>query len=271
MQIELPKIDRRHKKLEGCVYGNLVVIRWLGFEQPGSRSIYECECKLCGELVPVRAQSLPERTDCGKHRESNAIDLTGRVFERLTVIKRAPNKGKGRLTVAYWVCACACGNTIVTRGAALLNGNTKSCGCLGYERKFVGLSQYYQRLRTSKGASDPSRKMTPTVQLKRTEAIRQGFNRRVMEADAFTCQLCGRIGGTLNVHHLDKVSDDPDALTRIEDCVTLCGWDTKTGVDYSTCHARIHQKNFNGPVDPELTKLLRQRIRSSRSIESAAS
>lgn len=271
MRIELPEIDRRHKRLEGSVYGNLVVIRWLGFEQPGSRSIYECECKLCGKFVPVRAQALPARTDCGNHRESNATDLIGRVFERLTVIERAPNQGKGRLTVARWVCACSCGNTIITRGSALLSGNTKSCGCLGNERKIAGLTHYYQRLRVRKGVSDPSHRMTPAVQLKRTEAIRQGFNRRVMEADAFTCQLCGRVGGTLNVHHLNKVSDDPDAITRMEDCVTLCGWDTKTGVDYSTCHALVHQKNFNGPVDPELTELLRQRIMSNRSLKPVAS
>jgi len=59
------------------------------------------------------------------------IDLTGRRFGRLTVIKRSyPNSKYGR---ARWLCKCTCGNEIIIIGHNLKNGNTKSCGCLAIE------------------------------------------------------------------------------------------------------------------------------------------
>lgn len=55
-------------------------------------------------------------------------DLTGQVFERLTVIERGPNDKFGK---ARWYCRCSCGNEelILVNGASLLRGLTKSCGC----------------------------------------------------------------------------------------------------------------------------------------------
>ncbi len=57
--------------------------------------------------------------------------MTGKKFTRLLVIsqdiKRTP---QGQV---MWKCECECGNTVVVRGQALRNGNTKSCGCLRNE------------------------------------------------------------------------------------------------------------------------------------------
>ena len=57
--------------------------------------------------------------------KSNAIDLSGKRFNRLLVVEptRASN---GRFA---WKCKCDCGNYIITQGAQLKNGHTKSCGC----------------------------------------------------------------------------------------------------------------------------------------------
>lgn len=55
-----------------------------------------------------------------------AADLSGRTFERLTVISRAENKGKE----PRWLCRCVCGNTKVIYGLSLKAGMTRSCGCL---------------------------------------------------------------------------------------------------------------------------------------------
>ncbi len=59
----------------------------------------------------------------------NFIDRTGQVFDRLTVIDRAPNKN-GRTT---WNCKCSCGNTTSVRGEHLKLGRIRSCGCHAIE------------------------------------------------------------------------------------------------------------------------------------------
>lgn len=60
-------------------------------------------------------------------------DLTGRRFERLTVLgdvgKRASN-GK-----VLWHCLCECGKITFVRGDHLESGKVKSCGCLNDDLK----------------------------------------------------------------------------------------------------------------------------------------
>lgn len=60
-------------------------------------------------------------------------DLTGMVFERLTVLREAGKKKPG---VYLWECECSCDKHthIIVEGANLRNGNTKSCGCIRREQ-----------------------------------------------------------------------------------------------------------------------------------------
>lgn len=68
------------------------------------------------------------------------IDITGQKFGRLTVIKlnhlkeMYNNKGLKNGHKTYWLCKCECGNITVVRKDLLLNGSTKSCGCLKKEQ-----------------------------------------------------------------------------------------------------------------------------------------
>lgn len=57
------------------------------------------------------------------------IDLTGRKFTRLTVIKRGPNKKNA----TRWRCICDCGTTTLVHSYSLLKETSKSCGCLKNE------------------------------------------------------------------------------------------------------------------------------------------
>lgn len=52
-------------------------------------------------------------------------DLSGRVFERLTVKAREGTRGGKRA----WRCQCACGASVVVRTDHLTLGRVKSCGC----------------------------------------------------------------------------------------------------------------------------------------------
>jgi hypothetical protein len=58
------------------------------------------------------------------------INLTGKRFSRLVVIKRAA-KNLGQKVA--WLCKCDCGNTQVVRGSDLKMGKHRSCGCLQLE------------------------------------------------------------------------------------------------------------------------------------------
>ena len=60
------------------------------------------------------------------------IDMIGKTFGRLTVIKRVPNKGKN----ARWGCICSCGEYVEVDGCHLRNGGVKSCGCILKESKW---------------------------------------------------------------------------------------------------------------------------------------
>lgn len=59
----------------------------------------------------------------------NFVDITGRVFGRLTAV-RLLNKPKNHW---YWLFQCACGNSIKARGSHVTAGRTSSCGCFRKE------------------------------------------------------------------------------------------------------------------------------------------
>lgn len=63
--------------------------------------------------------------------KDRAKDMRGRVFERLTVLGREKNDKDGS---AMWKCQCSCGNIIITLGASLRAGKSKSCGCARNEK-----------------------------------------------------------------------------------------------------------------------------------------
>lgn len=84
-----------------------------------------CKC-VCNNIVSVRSDCLRKRNyqNCGCKRQLINI---GDKFGLYTVIK----KGKlGKRHVQFWICQCECGNISEVRTSALLNGSSKSCGCL---------------------------------------------------------------------------------------------------------------------------------------------
>lgn len=64
-----------------------------------------------------------------------ALDLTGKRFGRLVVLKEAkPHISKsGKTKMRMWLCRCDCGVEKEILGTSLMKGATKSCGCLNSE------------------------------------------------------------------------------------------------------------------------------------------
>ena len=58
---------------------------------------------------------------------SKFIDITGKKFNKLTVVERLQNDTGG---IPVWLCKCDCGNFTRVRGKNLKNGSVKSCGCI---------------------------------------------------------------------------------------------------------------------------------------------
>ena len=61
---------------------------------------------------------------------SKLIDLTGKKFGRLYVVKRI---GSTKYHQPLWLCKCDCGNETILCGQAIRSGHTISCGCYNKE------------------------------------------------------------------------------------------------------------------------------------------
>lgn len=59
-------------------------------------------------------------------------DITGKRFGRLTAI-RCTRRGAKGIGVTMWLCVCDCGKEKIIQSAHLVNGSSKSCGCLQRE------------------------------------------------------------------------------------------------------------------------------------------
>lgn len=93
-----------------------------------------CKCD-CGKEIVVRYSNLISNntTSCGHLKSQNAskrltIDLTGKKYGELTVIKRISPIGK--LKNPEWLCKCSCGIYTIVNGQKLREGRTRSCGHL---------------------------------------------------------------------------------------------------------------------------------------------
>jgi len=101
----------------------------------GRQARFTCRCE-CGRTFSVFGFSLSSghTRSCGCAQKDWFLDLTGRRFGKLTVLRRAKGKlYKGKKP--YWKCKCECGRSVTVRGYSLRKGYTRSCGCL---RQFSG-------------------------------------------------------------------------------------------------------------------------------------
>lgn len=90
-----------------------------------------CDCDCGTKGVQVSASSLVKGSTkscgclrkevCGKY---NYEDFSGKIFGRLTVIKRDETKKR-----TYWICNCSCGKEGISISSQSLKKGITSCGC----------------------------------------------------------------------------------------------------------------------------------------------
>lgn len=123
-------MGRRYTDLTGKRFGRLLVLEF-AYKNKHGKYVWKCLCD-CGNICYVIASRLMTgRTlSCGclqreRASEASSIDLVGRRFERLVVIR----KYEIRNGYVIWECRCDCGKLVYVRTADLINGSVKSCGC----------------------------------------------------------------------------------------------------------------------------------------------
>ena len=130
----------------GARFGKLTVVRDT-LERKHGKIIWECKCD-CGNSINVMSALLINGStrSCGCLRKEllsirTRRDIAGMRFGRLTAIRDAniPNHDNHRI----WECVCDCGKTTYVPAKHLLNGNTKSCGCLKDDVHRERLTKFY--------------------------------------------------------------------------------------------------------------------------------
>ncbi len=117
----------------GRKFGLLTVIRQNGRDTNGSLWLCNCDCGATVSLTYAQLYS-KIRQFCKRNTGSSCgclsryEDLSGKKFDRLTVIKQ---DGEDRHGIRLWLCLCDCGNTTTVRIYRTNRG--QSCGCKKHE------------------------------------------------------------------------------------------------------------------------------------------
>lgn len=130
--------DRNFIDLTGKRFNRLVVNGIHRYN--GKQGVWHCLCD-CGNEITASPHGLHsgKRKSCGCLQQeylasgiagrNRLIDLTGKRFHRLSVLRRLPANTEETRKNVHWFCICDCGNFHSARGSHLSSGNVQSCGC----------------------------------------------------------------------------------------------------------------------------------------------
>ena len=102
--------------------------------------VWKCQCE-CGNIIEVstkglRSDGIIQCPSCGKNRQPNKQlldDIINKKFNHLTVLSKTDKRVGGKI---IYKCECDCieHNIVYVTRTDLINGHTKSCGCI--KRKY---------------------------------------------------------------------------------------------------------------------------------------
>ena len=158
---------------------------------------------------------------------SELIDLTEKIFGRLTVIKREyPNGKRGE---PRWLCRCECGKQKVIFGKNLRQGYSQSCGCLRDEN--VG-----NRRRLRSGLAS----MRGLINSYKNGAKKRGIKyelteKQFAEITKQNCYYCGakpneviiykECNGAYIYNGIDRIGNNKGyTINNVAPCCKKCNW-----------------------------------------------
>lgn len=125
------------KDLSGVRFGRLIALNRIEIQKDNKTIVkWHCKCD-CGNECDILMSSLTSgRTkSCGCIRKETTAklrfnDITNQKFGRLTALYRIESDNNEDNSHTKWHCKCECGKECDVYVDSLINGNTKSCGCL---------------------------------------------------------------------------------------------------------------------------------------------
>lgn len=121
------KVLPGQRDIAGQRFGRLVAVESTQLRDSSGTTVWRCRCD-CGNEVQTSLSQLTRgyKKSCGCLGHPKVQNLQGQQFGDLTAVESAGKKDG----LYLWRCRCACGKETVVRQNYLLNGKTKSCGCL---------------------------------------------------------------------------------------------------------------------------------------------
>lgn len=62
------------------------------------------------------------------------------------------------------------------------------------------------------------------------------WRNNVFKRDKYVCQICNKLGGNLNAHHIKSFKSYPDLRLNVDNGITLC----------EECHKKVHKGEIDG-------------------------
>lgn len=158
--------------LTGQVFGHLTVLAREASDNQGN-AIWSCLCE-CGSKVLVRGGFLRKRqrycsSRCQLLVKKYRRDLSGQRFGRLTALALARVSHSGK---SVWQFRCDCGEMVERSASDVIQGDVRSCGCLGKESRIRhGLSatrEYHRKAHREWAKRNPG-KVIENVNKRRKE------------------------------------------------------------------------------------------------------
>jgi hypothetical protein len=214
----------RFEDLKGRRYGRLTVLRRTDdYVSPSGKHtvVWHCQCD-CGQEVDVLRNQLTsgQTNSCGclqrERAENAAMDLTGRRFGRLTVIRRvdAVKQYSNGLRHA-WLCRCGCGAERIYTQKELMHSNIQSCGCMLRERSRDRVDQRGENMfgHVDGTALSAIRKSRKANKNSKTGVLGVYYSAR----DGKYIAKIGLRGKTITIGRFDSLDDAAAARRRAEE------------------------------------------------------
>jgi len=215
----------KFKNLAGQKFGRYLVLdKWI---RAKNCTKWYCECE-CGEKRYVVTSSLTrgKTFSCGCYARDNASkrqslvdkhkDITGKIINNNCEVMERAELGKDGCKRRK--IKCHCGKIFIVHEGSVVANKVNGCS------KCVKSHLRTKFKRKNKQKRD--RKYDRPI-------ISRIVKKRRLHKDNYTCQICKKVGGVLNVHHLEGWNWNIEKRFDINNCITLCS-------GKNSCHNKFH-------------------------------